>query len=61
MKKCKITTEYRVAQIVGSMAISGVRVSDETRDNMTRVINGEVNGADLRRELVNKYRRQTPT
>tara|TARA_R110001592_G_scaffold240606_4_gene500665 strand:+ start:2257 stop:2382 length:126 start_codon:yes stop_codon:yes gene_type:complete len=41
------------------MAISGIRVSAETRANMTRIINGEVSGDDVRRELVEKYRRQT--
>jgi hypothetical protein len=38
----KLTTEFRVAQIVDSMAISGHRVSDELRGQMTRIINGVV-------------------
>ncbi len=58
MKARKLTTEYRVAQAVGSMAIEGIRVSEHSREQMKRVIDGEVTGAELRRELVNRYRRQ---
>jgi hypothetical protein len=59
MKKLKLTTEFRVNQAVGSMALSGIRVSAEARDKMIRIINSEVSGAELRRELVSRYRRQT--
>jgi hypothetical protein len=58
MKKLNLTTEFRVAQAVGSLAIEGIRVSPELRANMTRVINGEVKGEDLRRELVERYRQR---
>lgn len=58
MKKLNLTTEFRVAQAVGSLAIEGIRVSPELRANMTRVINGEIKGEDLRRELVKRYRQR---
>jgi hypothetical protein len=57
MRKLKLTTELRVAQIVGSMAISGHRVSDELRDQMTRIINGEVTADEVRREILLRYRK----
>lgn len=55
MKKSTLTTEFRVTQVVGSMAVDGIRVSAETRSKMTRIINGEVNASDLRQELVQRY------
>lgn len=53
----KLTTEFRVDQIVGSMAISGHRVSDELRAQMTRIINGEVTAEVVRREIFLRYRK----
>jgi len=58
MKKLNLTTEFRVTQVVGSLAIEGIRVSPELQANMARVINGEVKGEDLRRELVQRYRQR---
>jgi hypothetical protein len=55
MKKLTLTTEFRVTQFAGSMAIDGIRVSAETRSKITRIINGEVNTGDLRQELVKRY------
>ena len=57
MGKLKLTTEFRVAQVVGSMAISGHRVSDELRAQMTRIINGEVTAEEVRREILLRYRK----
>jgi hypothetical protein len=54
-EKVKFETEFPVTQVVGSLAIEGIRVSPELRANVTRVINGEVKSEDLRRELVKRY------
>lgn len=57
MSKLKLTTEIRVAQVVGSFAISGRRVSDELRAQMTRIINGEVAADEVRQEIFLRYRK----
>jgi len=57
MRKLKLTTEFRVAQVVGSMAISGHRVPDELLAQMTRIINGEVTADEVRQEILLRYRK----
>ncbi|WP_159269961.1 antitoxin VbhA family protein [Zhongshania aliphaticivorans] len=39
------------------MAISGHRVSDELRAQMTRIINGEVTADEVRQDIFLRYRK----
>ena len=55
MKKRKITPEFNVAQAVGSMAIEGIRVSNDTRELMLRVARGELSGAAARQEVLRRH------
>jgi hypothetical protein len=60
MEKRKITPEFNVAQAIGSMAIEGIRVSDETRDLMLRVARGELSGAAARQDILRRYGVSSP-
>lgn len=48
----------RVDQLIGSLQIEGIRVSEEQRAIMLSIVEGKIDGAARARELAEKYRQQ---
>lgn len=51
-------TRRRVDQLIGSLQIEGIRVSEEQRTIMLSIVEGKIDGAARARELAEKYRQQ---
>lgn len=49
-------TTFKVNQAIGSMAIEGIYVSPRTKHTMEEVAAGSLSAAEVKRELIAKYR-----
>ena len=48
---------FKLRQAVGSMAIEGIQVSRQSQAMMLKVAAGRLAGEEVRKQLVEKYRR----